>query len=236
MEDGKLEFDEYLAIYDSVPASYYEWMFDRIKHFVQGSVLEIGSGPGILSQLLLDQGLQVTGIDLDPGVVDRLNDQFAGVDNFRAVLGDATKDDLSALPGAPFDTIVCLNTLEHFRDDLGTLKSFHQALKPGGRLAVLVPAHPSLYGTMDELFGHVQRYTRSGLLGVLQEAGFRSEVEWFNMLGIPGWWWRFRVCKRPDFNPWQNKVYEALIPAMKAVESRIRVPVGLSLITLSEKI
>ena len=235
MKDGKLEFDQYLAIYDSVPASYYEWMFDRIKSFLRGSVLEIGSGPGILSKLLIDHGLTVTGVDLDPGVVERLTEKFRGEAKFRVVLGDATRDDLTAYPNAPFDTIVCLNTLEHFRDDLGTLKSFHRALKPDGRLAVLVPAHPSIYGTMDELFGHVQRYRRSGLEAVLSEAGFRAKIEWFNLLGIPGWWWRFRVCKRPDFSPWQNKIYEALIPGMKALESKIPMPVGLSLIALAEK-
>ena len=61
------------------------------------------------------------------------------------------------------DTIVCLNVLEHIEDDRATLADFSRVLPPGGHLALLVPAMPALYGTLDEHLHHFRRYDREPL-------------------------------------------------------------------------
>ncbi len=44
------------------------------------------------------------------------------------------------------DTVVCLNVLEHIRDDAGTLDRIRTVLQPGaGRLVLLVPNGPDAY-------------------------------------------------------------------------------------------
>ena len=47
------------------------------------------------------------------------------------------------------DTVVCLNVLEHVRDDRLALKHMHHVLIPGGRAVFLLPAFESLYGPID---------------------------------------------------------------------------------------
>ena len=49
------------------------------------------------------------------------------------------------------DSIVCMNVLEHIKEDRDTLVDFASVLDPGGRMVLLVPSMPSLYGTLDEL-------------------------------------------------------------------------------------
>lgn len=236
MADGDISLSEYIAVYESVPSAYYEWMFSRISASLESPVLEIGSGPGIITQLLLDHGLDVTGVDIDPVVVRGLSDRYRGNTHLHVALADVTRDSLDALPGAPFSSIVCLNTLEHFQDDNATLRSFHRVLKPGGRLAILVPAHPWLYGSMDEMFGHVKRYRRRELQDVLVAAQFRPRLEWFNPVGIPGWWWRFCVQKKRTFSRGQTAIYRRLLPLLRAAESHVAMPIGLSLIAIADKV
>ena len=54
-----MDLDNFIKVYESVPTAYYEWMFDKFSAFLQGPVLEAGSGPGIITRLLLDKGLRL---------------------------------------------------------------------------------------------------------------------------------------------------------------------------------
>ena len=47
-----------------------------------------------------------------------------------------------------------------------------RVLRPGGVLAVSVPANPALYGPSDKWAGHVRRYTRPALIEACNVAGF----------------------------------------------------------------
>ena len=51
------------------------------------------------------------------------------------------------------------NVLEHIPDDAAAVRRFRQVLPPGGKLVVLVPALPQLFGSIDEAVGHYRRYT-----------------------------------------------------------------------------
>ena len=225
----------FIEIYDSVPPAYYAWMFERIKKYLADPVLEIGSGPGIMTGHLLQQGFRVTGLERNEEIFKRLQEMFRQEPRFVGVRGDVETDDLAALPGAPFGTVVCLNLLEHLEDDRRALLAFHRCLRPEGRLVVLVPAFPGLFGRMDELFGHRRRYRKAELEAAMRTSGFACRLDYFNSLGVLGWWWRFRVCRSERFSPSQNRVYERLIPVLKTMESWLHPPFGLSLIAVGEK-
>ena len=51
------------------------------------------------------------------------------------------------------------NVLEHIEDDAAAVRRFRSVLPEGGRLVILVPALPALYGSIDEAIGHFRRYT-----------------------------------------------------------------------------
>jgi SAM-dependent methyltransferase len=88
-------------------------------------------------------------------------------------VGEVLEADLGELPFADetFDGAVLGEVLEHVRDDRGALTELARVLRPGGILAVSVPAKPALYGPSDEWAGHVRRYTRPALIEACTEAG-----------------------------------------------------------------
>ena len=55
-----------------------------------------------------------------------------------------------------------LDVLEHIEDDAGALAAARDALAPGGRLLLTVPAMPCLWSRHDEANCHFRRYTRGG--------------------------------------------------------------------------
>jgi len=55
----------------------------------------------------------------------------------------------------------------------------------GGRVCLLVPAHPFLFGHIDRLAGHYRRYTPQTLRAVMEAAGMSVQRIWqMNMLGV----------------------------------------------------
>ena len=77
------------------------------------------------------------------------------------------------------------NVLEHIEDDLSVLKEIKEKIKPGGALAIYVPALPFLYTDMDKKVGHYRRYTRSELIKKVSLAGFTVQESFYNdSLGV----------------------------------------------------
>ncbi|QDV30294.1 Demethylmenaquinone methyltransferase [Planctopirus ephydatiae] len=101
-------------------------------------VLEIGPGPGRLllpaAQQVLPGG-EVVGIDIQPGMVERLKERAADakITNLTAILGDATQP---IVPEASFDVVFLVTTLGEIPDRAAALAQAFRALKSGGILSV----------------------------------------------------------------------------------------------------
>lgn len=211
---------------------YNRWMFDRLRRWVGGHVLEIGSGIGNLSAFLLDRERLVL-TDTRPEYLDRLRARFAGRGNV-AVARLYLPTDASALAGERFDTVICLNVMEHVDDDLASLAAIHRLLDAGGRLILLVPALPALYGTLDEALGHHRRYTRAELMTKFRATGFQMRhLEYFNLAGVPGWWLTGRVLRRRVIPRGSLRLYDALVPVFR-LERLLPWRIGQSLIAIGE--
>jgi SAM-dependent methyltransferase len=213
-----------------------DWMFDQFAGAVSGNVVEIGAGIGTFSDRLLSAGAaRLLLIEPETACMAVLEQRFSGD---RRV--DLSRDTLPASPAlgarqSSVDFVLCQNVLEHIpRDDLA-IAAIASSLRPGGRLGVLVPAHPRLFGRLDEGYGHQRRYTRETLSAVLEGAGLEVEnVHSFNLLGVPGWWLKNRVGS-PGVDARSLRVYEKLLRAWRPIEERIELPVGLSLVALARK-
>ncbi|HEY3220534.1 MAG TPA: class I SAM-dependent methyltransferase [Gemmatimonadales bacterium] len=205
-------------------------MFDRLRRWVGGRVLEIGSGIGNLSAFLVgSERLVLT--DTREEYLDRLRARFAGHPNV-AVAHLYLPNELGAVAGQHFDTIICLNVLEHVEDDVSALQAMRRLLAPAGRLILLVPALPALYGTMDKALGHHRRYKRAGLASLLDATGFKvAHVEYFNLAGVPGWWFAGRVLRRQVIPAGSLTLYDALVPLFR-LERFFPWRVGQSLIAI----
>jgi SAM-dependent methyltransferase len=211
---------------------YNRWMFDRLRRWIGRRVLEIGSGIGNLSTFLVDRE-QLVLTDTREEYLSRLRQRFAGRTNIAVARLYLPNDD-SAVARHRFDTIICLNVLEHVDDDLSSLVAIRRLLAPAGRLVLLVPALPALYGTIDRALGHHRRYTRAGLADLLRATGYTlAHIEYFNLAGIPGWWWAGRVLRRDTIPGGSLKLYDTLVPLFR-LERFIPWRLGQSLIAIGE--
>jgi SAM-dependent methyltransferase len=206
-------------------------MFAQVPRAPGSRALEVGAGIGTFSSRLLAAGAtELLLIEPEPACVAELERRFAGDPRveIRAEL----------LPGAPsladragsFDFALSQNVLEHIRDDRGAVAEMAGALRPGGRLMALVPAHPRLYGSLDRAYGHERRYTPQRLRSIVEASGLVVErLYFFNALGVFGWWARSRTGAR-GIGSTSLRAYERLLAAWRPIERRIDLPFGLSLI------
>ncbi len=211
-------------------------MFDRLRPWIapagSGRVLEIGSGIGNLSEFLLDRA-RVVLTDTRDEYLTRLRRRFAGHANV-SVVRLYLPNEHGALENERFDTIICLNVLEHVDDDVGSLAAMRALLAPRGRLVLLVPALPALYGTIDRALGHHRRYRRSDLAALFRRTGLSvAHIEYFNLAGIPGWWFAGKVLRRQLIPGGSLKVYDALVPLFR-LERLLPWRLGQSLIAIGE--
>ncbi|HEX4307231.1 MAG TPA: class I SAM-dependent methyltransferase [Solirubrobacterales bacterium] len=214
-----------------------DWMFEQFDREVKGRVLEVGPGIGTFSERLLERPIEhLLAMEPSEPCVERLNREY-GSNERVTVLAES-------LPGAPglrsedgtVDFILCQNVLEHIGDDQGALEDMAVVLKPGGRLHLLVPANPRLYGPLDESYAHFRRYTKAVVRERLMLAGLEiDDLYFFNALGIPGWWVQNRRGTDAEISSGSLKVYEALLKVWKPIEKRWRPPVGLSIIARARK-
>lgn len=73
--------------------------------------------------------------------------------------------------GGTFDLVLALDVVEHVEDDGAFVDRLAGWLRPNGHLIVTVPAHQSLFGPHDVALGHFRRYSRSGLVDLLEGHG-----------------------------------------------------------------
>ena len=208
------------------------WMYERIARWIGQAVLEIGAGSGNLSQYLVDRR-RVVLTDTEAWYVAHLERRFADRGSVE-VAALQLPETPRALEGA-FDTVVCVNVLEHIEDDRASLEAMHRLLCPGGRLVLLVPALPVLFGSLDRALGHHRRYTPRLLRRRYADAHFRMKhLEWFNLAGVPGWWFVGRVLKREIIPTGSLALYDALVPLFR-LERLLPWRVGQSLIAVGER-
>ncbi len=92
-------------------------------------------------------------------------------------------------PDEFFDTVTCLNVLEHIKDDEKALRDIWRVLKNGSVAFFSVPAGPELFDFYDELHGHERRYTLKQLEDVIKRAGFSvAKANYFGSFVCPGFY------------------------------------------------
>jgi glycosyltransferase involved in cell wall biosynthesis len=209
------------------------WMGDVVRPHCGQRVLEIGSGTGNLTRQLVPRETYYAS-DINPLYLDSLKGLTHDRPYLHVSLTDVTKaETFPKVPGG-FDTVVCLNVIEHVDDDRGALENIRRVLAPGGRAIILVPHGPQLMGTLDEVLGHHRRYTLESLQQLAEQAGFDvQQTILFNRAGWPAWWLNGMVLKRRTFGLGQILALNALTPIFRRIDTRLPCP-PLSLIAILE--
>jgi glycosyltransferase involved in cell wall biosynthesis len=207
------------------------WMADVIRPFCGTRVLEIGSGTGNLTRKLVPRDAYVAS-DVNPLYLQTLRHLTQDRPYLDVTLTDVTQGhSFPRIPGG-FDTVVCLNVIEHVEDDRGALANIRGVLAGGGRAIILVPQGPELFGTLDEILGHKRRYTEASLRRLAADAGFDVvELLRFNRVGSPAWWLNGKLLRRRHFGFFQIALLNALTPLFRLVDRALPFP-PLSLIAV----
>jgi SAM-dependent methyltransferase len=213
---------------------YNAWLGRKLRPYLGRRILEIGAGIGTITREIAAGRELVIALEADPFYIQRLRNVFRGSGVVRPLHAPVEQTDWEAIAHERPDTVVLSNVLEHIEDDEAAVKRFRSVLPEGGRLVILVPALPVLYGSIDRAIGHYRRYTPRTLRDVIQPAGFQVEsMEWLNLFGIPGWFFNNRILRRRSVPGLQVRLYDRLAPLLAKLESSLRLPVGMSLLAVA---
>jgi SAM-dependent methyltransferase len=209
------------------------WMADSIRPWVGQRVLEIGAGTGNLTINLMPRQLYWAS-DVNPAYVATLEKLREN----RPYLHVACTDGRVAATfprQREFDTVVCLNVVEHVDDAAGFLRNVAATLVPGGRAIVLVPQGQWLYSSLDKALGHHLRYSPRELAALGALAGFEIEKMFqFNRPGVFAWWVNGKILRKRSFGLWQAKTLNLLTPVFRRIDPFLPWP-SLSLIAIFRK-
>ena len=139
-----------------------------------GSLLEVGCGSGMYLDLMRALGWsRVVGVDINARAIQQVQDDL-GIEAYCGNLEDAR------LEAGSFDAVSLSHTLEHVPEPVGFLREVSRLMKPGGRLAVIVP---NMEGRGAKQFGahwyhldsprHMVNFHRRSLSVALARAGFQ---------------------------------------------------------------
>ena len=190
----KQELDEIARRYHAnadVPDKHIEDLCQRfctnwiLSTLIPGTrILELGFGEGIVTQALVEAGMNVTVIEGSQILHDQIRAEYdSRVIAVHALFEEYTTD-------ATFDVVLASHVLEHVEDPVGLLRRIKPWLTPNGRLIVIVPNRESLHRRLavfmglqteldtlsqrDHLVGHRRVYSHESLARDLLDGGFRT--------------------------------------------------------------
>ncbi len=213
---------------------YNAWIADEVRPHCGEQILEIGSGVGNLTRHLIPK-MRYTVSDVNPSYLGALRTLSQDRPYLSVSYCDVTDGNSFPLSQGAYDTVICLNVLEHVPDDEDALRNIHHALRADGKAIVLVPQGPANFGTLDDVLGHRRRYTIASLSELSQRCGFVvQDVIPLNRVGSAAWFLNGKVLRRKHFSLMQIWALNALTPLFRRIDRVVPLP-PLSLIAILEK-
>lgn len=203
--------------------------YDRLGVRPGDRVLDLGCGFGRHAYESLRRGARVVACDMSLAELKDVSGMFAAIcEEESAVLpapasGACTNGDGTRLPFADgaFDRIIASEVLEHVPDDDDAFAELARVLRPGGTIAVTVPAWLAervCWALTEEYHapfvegGHVRIYTEAGLRAKLRAAGLRpGAAHHAHSLHTPYWWLRCAVGPTDDQHPLVRAYHRVLL-------------------------
>jgi 2-polyprenyl-3-methyl-5-hydroxy-6-metoxy-1,4-benzoquinol methylase len=216
---------------------YMSHVFGMVRAFVGSRVLEVGSGIGTITSRLVDVADVVVGIEPNPNCAARIQEAMGQHARFSLRVCHFEDCDAAELASQRFDSVLCVNVLEHIAGDVDALKAFKRILVPGGRVIVFVPALQAAYGPLDAELGHHRRYSKRTLRAAFADAGLELvRLRYTNPIGLVGWMYNSHISKSTKHSVEQVRLFETLVaPWALPLERLLPPPIGLSLIAVGRK-
>jgi SAM-dependent methyltransferase len=203
------------------------WLADLLDPWLGTDVVEIGAGNGSMSRHWLRPGRRVTITEPDAQRVALLARRFGTTSGVRV-----ERRSLPSLDTASYTSAVAVNVIEHLRDDGDAVRSMARLVRPGGYVALLVPAFPLAMSRFDREIGHYRRYRTRGVRALLVAAGLVPvQVEYVNSLGLVGWTVVVKGLRRSPSDGALLTLFDRhVVPTLRRIEHRHPPPFGQSVI------
>src|SRR5436190_19794118 len=160
---------------------------EELKLGPRAQVLDVGCGPGWMSEYLARCGYWVTGIDISEDMVEIARLRVAQIPD-QVGQGIDAHAEFHAMPvrempwTGRFDAAILYDTMHHFDDELETLRVIHRTLVPGGTIYIREGARPapgseSEQALIEEMRRHEtleSPFDPRYLLEVVRGAGFHD--------------------------------------------------------------
>jgi SAM-dependent methyltransferase len=138
-------------------------------------LLDVGAAYGLFLKVARDAGWDASGVEIAPDCAV----EAAKLSGAPVVCGDFTEVPLTG----PFDVIVMLDVIEHFRDPVQVMRRAFELLAPSGYLVIdtgdFDTAWARILGNRWYFLDppqHLFYFSRRGLLSALRDAGFLGEI------------------------------------------------------------
>ncbi len=226
------------------------WFFGRkkfLEHFFLrhvprrgAAILDVGCGTGEAMTHLTRRGYQ----------------NLAGIDHSEIAISFAARQGLSGVrlgnaealpyPSSSFDAVLCLDVLEHVRDDAAVLAEIRRVLRPAGRAFITVPAFRFLWSCHDVVLEHFRRYEMADLLRFARAQPWRVREHSYFFFFIFPLVVAYRWLKRFDHRPRTSDLdlvpepFNAVLKLLSLIEVGfirlgLRMPFGTSIFIVLEK-
>jgi SAM-dependent methyltransferase len=212
--------------------NYQAHVFGLVRPHVGSHVLEVGCGIGTMTGQLLDVAQRVDCIEPNLNCATRARDALAGNDRVAIRVCHLEECNRAELAQQKFDTVVCVNVLEHIEDDVRALALFHDVVAAtGGRVLIFVPALQGIYSQHDAALGHHRRYSKRSLRAAFAAAGLDVvALKYTNPIGLLGWMYNLYISGNTEHTSSQVSLFERFVaPWALPIERVVPPPIGLSL-------
>ncbi len=211
---------------------YQEHVFALLRPHIGARVLEVGCGIGTFSLRLAEIAERLVCIEPNRNCVSRARAALNGNPKIALRICHLEECDRGDLLDQRFDTIVCVNVLEHIEDDSKALRLFTDLVAPaGGKVLIFVPAVQAAYGPLDAALGHHRRYSKRTLGRAFDAAGLDLlAMRYTNPIGLLGWIYNAHITRTIEHTSGQVRLFEQLVaPWALPLDRLVPPPIGLSL-------
>jgi ubiquinone/menaquinone biosynthesis C-methylase UbiE len=219
-------------------------------------LLDLGCGAGRHAFEAARRGAGVIALDMDPAELDRVSAVAAAMAEAGELQAPATimtaAGDATAMPfpDDSFHVVIASEVLEHIPADQRAIGEIARVLRPGGVLAVTVPAwlpERVCWLLSDDYHsvpgGHIRIFTRQELETKLRRAGLIvGGHHRAHALHSPYWWLKCAVGVHDDDHPLASAYHKLLVwdimkrPAVTQTADRALNPlIGKSLVVYATK-